>query len=100
MRDLALTAVAALLVLALLAVSGCGKADRGKCERMCRHYAEVSFRDVEAGRLPPEQREAALKAKVERGLELCVNKCQHSNNDRQIDCYTEAKNISELRSCE
>lgn len=97
MRDLALTAAACVLALAL---SSCGKADRGKCEQMCRHYAEISFRDVEAGRLPPEKREAALKDKLERGLDLCVNKCQHSNNDRQIDCYTSAKNISELRSCE
>lgn len=97
MRDLALTAAACALVLAL---SSCGKADRGRCEKMCRNYAEVSFRDVEAERLPPEKREAALKAKLEKGLELCIDKCQHANNDKQIECYTAAKNIAELRSCE
>jgi len=97
MRDLALTAAACMLALAL---SSCGKAERGRCEKMCRNYAELSFRDVEAARLPPEKREAALKEKLEKGLELCIDKCRHANNDSQIDCYTAAKNISELRSCE
>lgn len=97
MRDLALTAAACALVLVL---SGCGKADRGKCEQMCRNYAEISFRDVEAARLAPDKREAALKEKLAKGLELCIDKCQHANNDSQIECYTEAKNMAELRSCD
>ncbi len=83
-----------------LALAACGKADRAKCEQMCRNYATVSFRDVEAARLPPDKRDAALKDKLERGLDLCVRKCQAANNDTQIDCYTSAKNISELRSCD
>lgn len=90
----------ALLLALVLGLGACGKADRTKCERMCRNYATITFRDVEAARLPPEKREPALQDKLTRGMEFCVNKCQAANNDDQIDCATAAKNITELRTCD
>jgi hypothetical protein len=89
-----------LLAALALSVAACGKADRGKCEQMCRHFAEISFRDAEASKLPPDQRAKALADKLARGLDFCVNKCQSANNDSQIDCMLSAKSLPELRSCE
>lgn len=83
-----------------LGLAGCGKADTKKCEQMCRNYATIAFRDVEAAKLPPEKREEALAEKLKQGLDFCVNKCVSANNDEQIDCYTAAKSISQLRACD
>jgi hypothetical protein len=86
--------------LALLGLSACGKADSKKCAQMCRNYATISFRDVEAARLPPEKREQALADKLTQGLDFCINKCVAANNDSQIDCMTAAKSVSQLKACE
>lgn len=90
----------AALLSSALALVGCGKADSKKCEQMCRNFATISFRDVEAAKLPPEKREAALAEKLEKGLTFCVDKCVSANNDEQIDCVIAAKSISQLRACE
>lgn len=89
-----------MLMMLVIAVSSCGKAERGKCEQMCRHYATVSFRDAEAAKLPAEERAQALASKLEKGLEFCISKCQSANNDTQIDCMTTAKSYSALKACE
>lgn len=92
---------AALLSLALgLVGSACGKADAKKCEQMCRNYATITFRDVEAAKLPPEKREEALAEKLKQGMDFCVNKCRSANNDDQIDCVIAAKSVSQLHACE
>jgi hypothetical protein len=95
-------ALSSALALALLSpgLTACGKADAKKCEQMCRNYATISFRDVEAARLPPEKREQALADKLKKGLDFCINKCVSANNDGQIDCMTVAKSISQLKACE
>ncbi|MEZ4363921.1 MAG: hypothetical protein R3B48_27345 [Kofleriaceae bacterium] len=67
---------------------------------MCRNFAEISFRDAEAAKIPPAKREQALADKLSKGLEFCINKCQSANNDQQIDCMIAGKNLSELRACE
>lgn len=90
-------ALAAALVLPLAA---CGKGDLQKCEQMCVNFATISFREVEAGRLPPEAREKALADKLAQGTRFCVSKCQSVNNDEQSDCMIAAKTMQELRTCE
>ena len=91
---------ALLTLLMLVSLAACQRADRGKCEQMCRNFATITFRDVEAARLPPEKREQALADKLARGMEFCVSKCQGANNDEQIACAISAKNIVELRTCD
>ncbi len=84
----------------VLALGGCGKADRNKCEQMCRNYATVSFREIEAARLPPAEREKALADKLAKGTEFCINKCVSANNDELSECMIEAKNMREMKDCE
>jgi hypothetical protein len=83
-----------------LPLAACGKGDLKKCEQMCTNYATISFREVEAGRLRPEEREKALADKLEKGTNFCVSKCQSANNDEQSDCMIAAKNMKELKACE
>lgn len=83
-----------------LGLTACGKADRKKCELSCRNYATITFREIEARSLPPEQHEAALAKKLADGTEFCVSKCQSANNDEQSDCRIAARKLSELKACD
>jgi translation initiation factor RLI1 len=92
--------LSAATTLLLITLAACGTADRGKCEQACRNYKTVAFRDVEAAKFPEEKRAQALEEMLHKGLEFCIAKCQHANNDTQIACWTKAKNISELKTCD
>jgi hypothetical protein len=83
-----------------LALAACGKGDRNKCEQMCRNYATITFREVEAAKVRPDLREKALADKLTQGTEFCTNKCQAANNEEQMDCMIEAKNMRDLKACE
>lgn len=91
--------VASVLTLGLL-LGACGKADLKKCEAACRNYATITFREIEAKKLPPEQHEEALAKKLAEGTNFCVSKCQSANNDDQNDCRIAAKRLSELKACD
>lgn len=83
-----------------LGLGACGKADKKKCELSCRNYATITFNEIEAKRLPPEQREAALAKKLAEGTDFCVSKCQSANNDEQSECRIAATKLSELKACD
>lgn len=90
-------ALAAALALPL---ASCGKGDAEKCEQMCINFATISFREVEAGKYRPEDREKALADKLAKGTNFCVSKCRSVNNDKQSDCMIAAKTMRELKACE
>jgi hypothetical protein len=97
-RALALTLVLGLVL--VLGLGACGKADEKKCELSCRNYATITFREIEAKSLPPEQHEAALAKKLADGTTFCVSKCQSANNDEQSECRIAAKTLSQLKACD
>ncbi len=90
----------ALAVALALPLAACGKGDAQKCEQMCVNFATISFREVEAGRHRPEDREMALADKLAKGTNFCVSKCRSVNNDAQSDCMIAAKTMKELKACE
>ncbi|MGE0548449.1 MAG: hypothetical protein AB7O24_15340 [Kofleriaceae bacterium] len=102
------------LVLLLAACKG----DRVKCEAACRNGATLMFPKMieaevqkECAALPDKDPNSAAceairkrklterAARIDKGLQLCVNQCVSANNEEQMDCLLAAKTGSEASKC-
>lgn len=98
-----------LAVLLVVAVVGACKGDPEKCDRACRHYAELTFWDqanTEIAKAPADKqaelrREKTVKfaADLEHGIDFCVSKCVSANYDKDVQCWLDAKTAAEVKAC-
>jgi hypothetical protein len=89
---------------------GC-KGNPEKCDKACRHYAELVFwqeADAEIAAAPPEQRDELRKQKLakftsqlEKGINMCTSQCVSASgmSDTQVDCMIEAKTAEQAKDC-
>jgi hypothetical protein len=98
----------AAVALLTLGTVGC-KGDLAKCDLACRNYATLLYwqlSDAEINAAPAAQRDtlrrkklAEFDAKLENGVDMCVNQCASANNTETIDCMIEAKSGSAAKAC-
>lgn len=99
---------AVLVATVLWALGGC-RADRGKCEKAVRNYAELVFwhrANEKIAKLPPEQRDQERKLalaefayEVETQLEFRIEQCVSSRDTDTIDCMLAAKTSEAALAC-
>jgi hypothetical protein len=98
------------VLLAVLAITAPAcKGDLQKCDQACRNYATLLYwqlSDAEIAAAPADQRDnlrrrklAEFDAKLENGVDMCVNQCTSANNTETIDCMIEAKSGSAAKAC-
>ncbi len=93
-----------------IAIFGC-KGNPEKCDKACRHYADLVFwqkADAEIAAAPPEQRDALRKQKLakftadlEKGITMCSSQCVSASgfSDSQVDCLINAKTAEQAKEC-
>ncbi|MGE0872710.1 MAG: hypothetical protein AB7P03_29410 [Kofleriaceae bacterium] len=105
------------LIVLVLGFTAC-KGDPVKCEKACRKGATLMFPKMieaeiakECAALPDKdpaspECEAIRKrklteraARIDKGLQLCVNQCVSANNEDQMDCLLAAKTGDEATKC-
>jgi hypothetical protein len=98
-----------LFVLAVaLGAAACG-ASGADCDKACRnyftlHYWEDSDKDI--ARVPPGQRDALRKKKVEEldprmqnELGMCVSQCREAADDKIAKCMIDSKSVKDVEAC-
>ena len=87
------------------------KGNPEKCDKACRHYAELVYwdkADAEIAAAPAEQRDALRKEKLakfttdlEHGINMCSSQCTSATttSEKQADCMINAKTAREAKDC-
>lgn len=97
------------VLIAVLGLLAACKGDRDKCEKACRNFGTLMYWDLADKAIqaaPPAERDALRKRKLgefssllENGVDTCVNQCTSANNDKQVDCMTNAKTAADAQKC-
>jgi hypothetical protein len=105
-----MTSRLAVVVLVGAAVFGSAcKGDPEKCDRACRHYAELVYWDqanTEIAAAPADKqaelrrdKTAKFAADLEHGIDFCVSKCVSANYDHDVQCWLDAKSAADVKAC-
>lgn len=108
-----LASYALLLVFMVLVATGCDRADKEQCERLCWRYNELHYWDAfekETADMEPEAKKALRaerqakwdemrKREFDPGLDNCLKDCRRSASPDDVECVEKAQSAAAAKKC-